>query len=449
MTLQSLLNGMLPKNSNFEIFHLQSNPSEIVPIITPKGKKSSSRGNPNSRTVKTQHFFALSHKNKYVYALEIIVYVTIHNTIGLTSEKSQPSAERLIFVSKADTNGYCDISFSTKSVTKVILEYILGIDPNYYLLKVKPLKRQYRKKDKEKFIIGRDKIQTNLQKLSRRILNDTSPILDHDAYFLKLTYPGEFLTKISLFTRPADQYLFPGSSKNRKKHILNGIQLMKWWLNIIDSLVEKNFDKSRKLRACLRIPGEEVSKVEKQFVGCKYQNWKSGDIFSEDLGSLAAFSIPLFPDDPKSRFLHQLVEENRILDTNLRTFWFELQERQEFKLSVSVSVIGVEGYVNRQPDYFPIQREDVFVASSLKQFHFLKNYIIAEEYDTEEGSVESYFNISKYLSSKLNMKLLKLVGNSETSIQKQTSKVSIPSRDFPVTILIPRKKQKQHNSEQK
>ena len=80
---------------------------------------------------------------------------------------------------------------------------------------------------------------------------------------------------------------------------------MKWWLNIIDSIVEKNFDKSRKLRACLRIPGEEVSKVEKQFVGCKYQNWKSGDIFSEDLGSLAAFSIPLFPDDPKSRFFRK------------------------------------------------------------------------------------------------------------------------------------------------
>lgn len=449
MTLQSLLNKVLPKHSNFEIFHLQSNPSEIVPIITPRVKITGSKENPDSQTIKTQHFIALSYKKKFVYALEIFVYITIRNTTDIKYQELRPSAERLIFVSKADTNGYSDVHFSTKDITTVILEYILRIDPNYYLLKVKPLKRKYKKEDKEHFIIGKDRIQNNLQKLSKRTLDDTHHILDQDPYFFNLSFSGEFLTKISLFTRPADQYLFPGSSNNRKKHVLDGIQLMKWWLHIIDTLVEENFDKSRRLKACLRIPGEEVSRVKKHFVECRYRNWKFGDIFSDDLNSLAAFCIPLFPDDPKSRFLHQLVEENRILDTNLRTFWFELQERQEFKLSVLVSVIGVEGYSVDRPSYFPIQGKDVIVTSSLKQFYFLKNYIIAEEYDTEEGAIESYFNISKYLSSKLNMELLQLAGNKDISRQKQNSKKNLLDKGSTVTILTPRKKQKQQNSKQK
>lgn len=443
MTLQSLLNNVLPKNGDFEIFHLQSNPCEIVPIITPKSKITGSKESPDSRTVKTQHFIALSCKKKFVYALEIFVYITVQNDTDKKYQKIQPPAERLIFVSKADTNGYSDVRFSTKDVTRVILEYILKIDPNYYLLRVKPLKRKYKKEDKKNFIIGKDKIQNNLKKLSKKALDNTCYILDQDIYFLNIAFAGKFVTKICLFTRPADQYLFPGSSSNRRKHILNGVQLMKWWLHIIDNLVEEKFDRSNKLKACLKIPGEDVLRIGKHFVGCRYRNWKSGDIFSDDLNSLAAFCIPLFPDDPKSRFLHQLVEENRILDTNLRTFWFELQERQEFKLSVLVSVIGVEGYTVETSSYLPIQGEDVIVTSSLKQFHFLKNYISAEEYDTEEGAIESYFNVSKYLSFNLNMKLLKLVGSEKVLVQKQNSKVNLLERSSVVTILTPRKKHKQ------
>lgn len=57
----------------------------------------------------------------------------------------EADAERLIFVSKADTNGYCNTRVSVRDITKIILEFILSIDPNYYLQKVKPAIRSYKK----------------------------------------------------------------------------------------------------------------------------------------------------------------------------------------------------------------------------------------------------------------------------------------------------------------
>lgn len=441
MRLQNLLNDVLPKGHKFELFHLQSNPCEIVPIITPKKANIIEDETLDSTTVKIQHFFALAYNKKYVLALEIYVYITLNHSSGHHPKGKGPvsSAERLIFVSKADTNGYCDIRFSAKKVTKVILDYLVDIDPNYYLTKVKPLNRKYSKTDTKTFIIGEDKLQNNLRKLSRRVLNEEKVILEEKKFYLNLLFDGEFITKISIFTRPANHYLFTGSGKNKKKHTLTGVQLMQWWLSIVDSVVTEKFEEQRMLKACLRIPGEDPSRVRRYLMNLNCQKWEYGDIFNDNSSSLAAFNIPLFPDDPKSRFLHQLVEENRILNTTLETFWFELQERQEFKLSVLVSVIGIEGYIKKANYCYPDRNNEVLLASSLKQFSYLKNYITADEYDTEEGTTESYRNISDYLYSRLNRKVIKLNGIGILSSPNSMSKKISLGKNQTITILKPRK----------
>ena len=43
------------------------------------------------------------------------------------------------------------------------------------------------------------------------------------------------------------------------------------------------------------------------------------------------------------------VEDNRIMKVTLDEFWMELQGRQEFKLSVVVSVVGIQGYLKFPP----------------------------------------------------------------------------------------------------
>lgn len=444
MNLQDSLNNVLPKGNDFQLLHLQSNPCEIVPIITPKkGTHLNKQSKLKTTTIKTQHFFALSHNEKYVLALEIYVYITLYHNLDPETMKDHSSAERLIFVSKADTNGYCDVRFSAKDVTRVILEFLLGIDPNYYLTKVKPLKRKYMKNDKRHFIIGESKLKENLLKLSKRYeTNKQQYHLDTSKYYSNFTYNGQFITKISLFTRPADHYLFSESSKNKGKHNLNGIQLMDWWMNIIDSVIMSKFDKSMPIKACLRIPGEDSIRVRKHFQKCQYKDWKCGDIFNEIPGSLAAFNIPLFPDDPKSRFLHQLVEENRIMTTTLKTFWLELQERQEFKLSVLVSVIGVEGYTNIEQMNYLQPNKDAIVCHSLKQFSYLKNYITAEEYDSVEGAIESYCNIKDYFKHTSIEGLISLHGSKVNAIKTKEERIRTMNTITPITILQPRKKAK-------
>uniref|UniRef100_UPI000181D2FA Regulator of Ty1 transposition protein 109 n=1 Tax=Saccharomyces cerevisiae TaxID=4932 RepID=UPI000181D2FA len=364
MSLNDFLSSVLPVSEQFEYLSLQSIPLETHAVVTPN--KDDKRV-PKS-TIKTQHFFSLFHQGKVFFSLEVYVYVTLWD---------EADAERLIFVSKADTNGYCNTRVSVRDITKIILEFILSIDPNYYLQKVKPA-------------IGGSGFQQDL--------------------YLSFTCPREILTKICLFTRPASQYLFPDSSKNSKKHILNGEELMKWWGFILDRLLIECFQNDT--QAKLRIPGEDPARVRSYLRGMKYPLWQVGDIFTSKENSLAVYNIPLFPDDPKARFIHQLAEEDRLLKVSLSSFWIELQERQEFKLSVTSSVMGISGYSLATPSLFP-SSADVIVPKSRKQFRAIKKYITGEEYDTEEGAIEAFTNIRDFLLLRMATNLQSLTGKRE------------------------------------
>lgn len=429
MGLKDNLEDILPSGEEFKYINLQNIPTEISPIITPESTNVNRRndGCEYCTTVKVQNFFGLFHNEKVVFGLEVYIYFTITSISG-----NAVNAERLFFVSKADTNGYCDIRFNVKEVVKAYLAHLLSIDPNYYLTKIKPMKRKY-KKDNDILISSRTNPERALQILSKRE-EKTIPLPDLSKYFLSLKFPDEFVTKISLFTRPAPHYLFSESSKNPKKHTLNGERLLKWWIQIIDDILCQFFTKDTEAR--LRIPGEESVRVRTYFRNLNYNKWQVGDIFSEDQNSLAVYKVPLFPDDPKSRFLHQLVEENRIMTTKLNRYWIELQERQEFKLSVTVSVLGIAGKYLDQTERVPTDL-DTIRAKSSKQFNYIRSYITAEEYDNEEGASDAFTNINDFMRLQLKHELVSVVGTKPFETKKQ-----LPVRDINITMLQPRKKPK-------
>lgn len=432
-TLLQWLESCLPVDKQFQVLQLQSSPAQTHPIVTPRSKSEKS-----STNVKVQHFFSLFYQEKVVFALEIYVFLTLNN------DDNHVPAERLIFVSKADTNGYCDIKISFKSLTKALIQYILSINPNYYLQKVKPRNRDYNQE--LELLTHRTDTIKSLKILSQRSRSSTAPQTIPKDFYLKLKFPPEYVNKICLFTRPEPQYLFAESSQNPQKHYLDGSQLLKWWLSILDDVLCQNFQLSAQAR--LQIPGEDSSQIKRHLRNTRFTNWHVGDIFGHYPGDLAAFTIPLFPDDPKTRFLRQLVEEDRINTTNLESFWIELAQRQEFRLSVIVSVMGIEGELLQSPLHWPAfpspeDEGEIFITESKKQFTYIKSYITGEDYGTEDGAFEAFANIRDFFQIRLNRSLLSIKGAKKPTLTTADwSQVDIPNnkRVNVLTTLHTRKK---------
>ncbi|KAI9757527.1 MAG: hypothetical protein M4579_003440 [Chaenotheca gracillima] len=144
--------------------------------------------------------------------------------------------------------------------------------------------------------------------------------------------PGVKLA-VSLFARAQDQYLFPGSSENKHKHVLDDRNLIKWWCRVLDPLVRPDVTallspkssqttettSSRRPQAYLLIPG--LDRYETQSLlppTAKHdppsdKRWLHGHPLREISQNSSSVPprclIPHFPDDPKARFLDQLDEE--------------------------------------------------------------------------------------------------------------------------------------------
>lgn len=437
--LADILKDYLPKDKTFEILHLQNTPAEVRPIVTVETQHNTDN-DLSDVTIKIPHFFSLAYNKKFVFGMEIHVYIILKKAENI-SNIDYNTADRLLFVSKADTNGYCDVKFSAKQITKGLIRYLFSIDPSHYLKKVIPLERKYPKSNLHKLITKETKLEDALHTLADRC-NESSATKEmryqstlSEPYYHSYKTPSEITSKLCLFTRPADQYLFAESSKNPLKHTLNGSGLLKWWLSIIDELLCELFMEASIGK--LRIPGEEPLTVRRYLKTTNFKNWMVGDIFGGSANSLAIFCIPLFSDDPKSRFLHELVEENRVLTTNLNTFWMELQERQEFKLSETVSVIGISGHTII-PNFLNITKRDIMITPSKKEYKYVKNYITGEEYNSVEGALESYENVTNYLAYKFNTKLLSVIGGMTPRVKTQRA----VDTQTVVSILQPRKKAK-------
>ncbi|KAK9449685.1 histone acetylation protein-domain-containing protein [Limtongia smithiae] len=178
--------------------------------------------------------------------------------------------------------------------------------------------------------------------------------------FVETTARFGVQTRICLFARAQPQYIFLGSAKNARKHVLSDRELIQWWMKVLGPMAEQAMGSAL---ARLHIPGAEPAYMRSVLT----PPWTDGHIFSSDSTEdhtdngvnnaaaattpstgdhrLAVATIPNFPDDPKSRFLNVLASEARDRTTSVDRFFLELQMRQEFLMGFVSGILGVQGCV--------------------------------------------------------------------------------------------------------
>ena len=138
---------------------------------------------------------------------------------------------------------------------------------------------------------------------------------------------------LSLFARAQNQYLFPGSIENSRKHVLDDRGLIRWWCKVIDPLIEcqeenpglpsserQNHETANRTgsKGYLKVPGCDTHETrtflpkEERTRSTEKCRWHVSDSLTElgrspDLPERCL--VPRFPDDPKARFVEQLDDE--------------------------------------------------------------------------------------------------------------------------------------------
>ncbi|OQO15139.1 hypothetical protein B0A48_00521 [Cryoendolithus antarcticus] len=178
----------------------------------------------------------------------------------------------------------------------------------------------------------------------------------------RLRHPRKRLV-ISLFARSQPTYLFPGSAKTGKKHILTGHQLTSWWVRVLDSMIRQKADvpnQDRDWQGYITVPNFNGMAEVRRFLppdnvsSSAKPRWKRGDPLQE-LAITRGLPetvptrclLPRFPDDPKGRFIQDLDDEVGLTEDtvtaspskkkqgvwlsvkNLDTFWTVMEARQE------------------------------------------------------------------------------------------------------------------------
>ncbi|KAJ9604602.1 hypothetical protein H2200_010716 [Cladophialophora chaetospira] len=156
----------------------------------------------------------------------------------------------------------------------------------------------------------------------------------------RLTSPRVVL---SLFARSQNQYLFPGSSDNAGKHILDDRQLIKWWCRVFDRTLRLSRENST-TTAHLVVPGCDQAETKAYFPPSSRgdppedQKWINSfpvELMVTDPSLPPRYLIPRLPDDPKARFLDDLDGESVDEGGNWRSvkkldqFWEFMSYRQE------------------------------------------------------------------------------------------------------------------------
>jgi regulator of Ty1 transposition protein 109 len=425
MKLAEYLKHSLPSNKEYKVLHLQSNPRETHPLVTQQQRPSPT----DTKTIKVQHFIALVHDDLIFFALEVFIYVTINHT--------EETTESILFISKVDTNGQNHTKVRIRLITTEVIKYLLQIPIDTYLQNIIPETLHPRASPTS--ITHSTSTKTALKILISRLRGASPPRETIKPYSISIPSQYRHLTKITLFTRPEPQYLFPNSGTNPNKHCLTGDELLKWWLQVLDAVLLDSFVAGES-SAKLRIPAEEESNIARNLTHLKFSNWSVGDIFSgANEKELAVYRIPLLPDDPKTRFLEHLVVEGRFGSVSVDQFWNELQIRQEFRLGVTVSVIGVEGHLKRSDQVF-----ETGLLLSHRDFKKLKTYVVGEDYSTDEGAVEACGNVVDYLEYYFEYRLPQVVGAYKAVITKspETKRPLVQSLNSNLVRKRPKKENK-------
>lgn len=145
--------------------------------------------------------------------------------------------------------------------------------------------------------------------------------------------PGVRLV-VSLFARAQNQYLFPGSVENEKKHVLDDRGLIKWWCRALDPILRQYEPEStssekglldqrmesvkNSATAFLIVPGCDRFEMRGFFPTSaktdamdrvRWSNSYPRQQLCRHPDAPPRCLIPRFPDDPKTRFLIDLDDE--------------------------------------------------------------------------------------------------------------------------------------------
>lgn len=283
-------------------------------------------------SLKAKHFFLILENDKPTFALEVYVYINVWND----------RAERMLYVSKCDTVGMHRSSVRFGEIATSMLEWLVAQDLGQVycqnITRGKSTSYSSASLSSSSAVNGeKEEVPVNSVHfaLVRHLNQLRAPQGAKGKSSYSITVPSNQVTRICLFTRPAEQYLFPGSGGNIHKHTIDGQGLLRWWLKVLDPLVVLKYGCAR-----MTIPSSEDQVISKYLAPLK-GDWKPGSLFDKGSGSCIRV-IPLLPDDPKGRFLEHLVVEHRYRKVNVPQFWQELGYRQEFRLGVLVGIIGIE-----------------------------------------------------------------------------------------------------------
>ena len=369
-------------NDNYVVFNV-TNTKRCVPIIhKPKSLK------PKFSTKTTHYCILFSPEKIPLLALEIYTYLNFYMNDG--GER----VERLIYVGKADTSG-----LSSSDVVNVggfvteYLNYVAGIPIKEIMgqLNIDEIKINKEQLDNHDIDSDEEDSPKNNEKSSYNgpiFLSETQKklyllakpdIIDKHVpnkhitgieYLNKLGFSDKYFsdkfiieTKLVLFTRAEGQYIFPESVKNENKHVLDGTNLLKWWLKNTEN-ISNGWNSCEKYLDVLNMDDREIQR----YFPLNSKDWKVGNVYdgsvSGDL-SQAIYNIPLLPDDPKGRFLEHIVVEGRAKKLNCKRYWQELAIRQEFRFGAVVGLIGIKGNIETNNT---IGKYSYVTANHLKQF---------------------------------------------------------------------------------
>lgn len=327
-TLAESLSNELPEGA-YDLLCFESLPFECKNLIKfpPQAKEKP------VRTIKVKHFISLLKSELPLLGIEIYEYLSIFES----------HVNRYVFISKVDTTGFSHKGLRIGKIVQVIVKYFITLDVSKYGTGIKPRNSSSKESGENEQNYTIYKLKSSI----RRLQNDPSyfSIISKYKNFsapsgdtVTIDLPQSVQTSISLFTRAESQYLYPNSAKNPGKHVIDGNVLLSWWVATIDKALQAS---STNWDCKLIVPGSDFISTTKRLPRpTDSVLWSIGSIFDVNQNSLAIHQIPLFPDDPKGRFLEHLVVENRYKRVSLNDYWEELGFRQEFRLGNVVGIIG-------------------------------------------------------------------------------------------------------------
>lgn len=369
MSLAQAVAPFLPKDVTFRVLHLCSATYKTKNLCCVKKKQTD-----RPQTYKNKQFMALIDAD-----LQIIIGLEIYVYIICTGD----ATTHHMFISKADTTGLSLYKVKIADVVRAMVAYVDSTDIQKYAVEVETTQN------------GID-IPRDIESPAVAVLNAmakqlrTDPSYYHSIVRNKITATspiavnGNVIHRISLFTRASAEYLFPESADNKNKHVINGSQLLKWWITILDKVTSQS---PQKWLNYLQIPGSDREAIRK-YISSARTLWNIGSLFDENTTLPAIYTIPLLPDDPKGRFLEHLVVEGRWKHVHTKAFWQELGFRQEFRIGNVVGIIGSESTEEEKTSYneppVPIQRRKYRqLIKEIKRTDFSEREDVQRLVDTE------------------------------------------------------------------